>query len=813
MRNTLPSVAAFACLALVAACGDDGADAGDTDATDVAGDTSDTRADGSDAPDVATDATADSVADAGDATTDATQDADASPDVAADVVETRWYSASETLTGREALVYVDPFIGTGGTVFAYAALSPAAQVPNGFVKVGPDSTNRGFHAPNQHFSGYNAYDPDVRGFSHIRLIGTGAADMGLLRVLPLAAVPTDTMPPMAFAAIDKSTEVATPGYYRVEMPGEGVVAEMTASGWAAIHRYSYSGDAALVFDATASVVDTRNLDARVEVTPAGFSGELTYAGGFATRARPFTVYFDAALDPPADRAHIWSEDAYLPEETEGSGERVGGVFEWDDPAQLVELRIGLSLVDAEAARVNREGATFETTLERMRDDAESLWVDKLDNVEVGGGTDDLRTVFFTAQYNAYRMPSRLDEPDGRYRGVDGEVHVAVDHAYYSDMSLWDSFRTVHPWYELTDPEVARDCVLSLQRMYEQSGRFPRWPAMLGDTGSMLGSPAAIVVSGAALKGITGPDYAAALDGLIASDYGRLLSDDDTRGRDDVEDYVSLGYVPSDRNESVSLTLEYAWADHAIGRLARLLERDDADLYLGRGRSFAALFDEELAFFVPRSREGAFETTPLRSVYMGNGPYTEGSAWHWRFYGLHEPTYLAELYGQDVFGEELDRFFDQSPLGRSGMVDSTLPDPYYWHGNEPTIHAVYLFAYSDRPERGHYWQREIQTRIYRTGVDGLPGNDDGGTMSSWFLFSAMGLYPIAGTEFYIPGSPIFSRVVVRDGVNVTTVRADGADLETRYVSALTRDGAAVTSPQITHEELVGSELVFTMGDAP
>ncbi len=338
-------------------------------------------------------------------------------------------------------------------------------------------------------------------------------------------------------------------------------------------------------------------------------------------------------------------------------------------------------------------------------------------MRVAGGSEALQSTFYTALYHAYAMPTRFDEAGGAYLGMDREVHQAEGFRYFSDLSLWDSFRTLHPWLELTDPDLERDVLRSLLRMHADGGRMPRWPAGPSYTGSMIGSSADFLFAGGAKKGIDGIDYDAAADALFV------------HGRRDVQAaYVEHGYVPDDlHGESVSRTLEYGYADWALSLLAAHLGRPEADVLASRGRAWSELFNPETGFLDPRRADGTFVPVPRRTaVYMRQGPYTEGSPWHWRFYAPHDVAGLDTASGGDeALIATLDEFFDLSGVG-DGLLANARPDPYYWHGNEPDLHAAWIYADLGRRDRSLDRVGAIVERLYTPTPDGLPGNDDGGT---------------------------------------------------------------------------------------
>lgn len=807
MKNTRASLL-LASLAL-SACGDDN-NPSDVDAsTDV----------------VDTDTAADA---GGDATVDAAEDTDATPDVVADAGDTSdavedsadtVVQPPEFLTLDEAVERVNPFIGSGGVGFGYASLTPAAQLPVGFVKVGPDTTIAGSHAPQNHFSGYYYTDPHARGFSHVRLVGTGATDLGNLRFLPFSD-PGDIDPWRRWTPMDKDSETASPGYYAVTLPDAGVRAEMAAADFGAIHRYTYDGAAMFQIDPASSITDSGTQEASITVDGTRVTGWVTHQGGFAGRSAPFTLYYDVELDTAPTAVTVWDDDGER-EGTTATGTRAGAVMTFDDEATVV-ARLGVSLIDADAAEANRLSAIGDASLEDVAEAAEAAWRDVLDNVAIAGGTEREQTMFYSALYNAYRMPSRLSEPDGRYVGfdVDAQVRTAEGHAFYSDLSMWDTFRTLHPWYSLTDHTLQRDCLQSLLRMNEQGSRgMPRWPAMLSYSGSMIGSSADIVFGDAASKGVEGVDWEEAYNALYNSAYGRTFDPPLTTGRDGIESYVEYGYLPADlHDESVSKTLEYAWDDFGLANVARAAGLDDEAAELdAHAQSYLNLFRDDEGFLWPRNADGSWvEDVDDDQIYMRSGPFTEGSAWHWRFYGWHDAEGYAAAYddaGLDL-ADTLETFFTSSSLGQPGRPSNVLPGSYYWHGNEPAIHVASIFHIAGEHDRASHWTREIQERLYNDTPDGIPGNDDGGTMSTWYLFTTLGLYPVAGSDLYYLNAPLFERAVIQLGGGGTlTIEAPGASFERRVVTGITLNGEPLDRHHVQHAELIDATLEFTLEDMP
>lgn len=715
----------------------------------------------------------------------------------------------QLVDAERAFELVDPFIGTGGLGFGYAALTPAAQMPNGLVKLGPDTSKSGSHGELNHFSGYHYDDPDTRGFSHLHLVGTGAAGLGNLRVLPVAQVDADT-PWEQYTTMDKASEAAEPGYYTVELPDAGVTAELTASLRGGFHKYtSADGGLTLLFDPAGAVKTSVNTSVDMTVDGSTIEGSVVYSGDFATRSGPFTLHFSATMDPAPSNVSAWNDDGVQDGQTIAQGSQGGAVLTFDEASE-VELRVGLSLVDMDQARLHRTDELGGRSFDEVREAAKQAWLDKLGRVRIKGGSLENQTVFYTALYNVWRMPTRLDGADGRYRGVDDEVYRADGFKYYSDLSLWDTFRTLHPWLVLVDPELQRDCLNSLLAMKDASGYIPRWPAMQTFTGSMIGTPADFVFAESALKGIEGVDYDAAFDALYTTATEKPPEGAMFRGRTGVERYVQLGYLPADEfDESVSRTLEFSWSDWALANLADHLGRSEASELRDRSENWKNLFNPQGAFFAPKNADGTFEPVG-GSTFGREGPYTEGNAWHYRFYPIWHPEAFAETFGgQESFFTPLSAFFEDSKL-EGGGFQTVLPDQRYWHGNEHDLGAVYLFHYAGRSDQVGRWSRAIQTTAYTTEPDGLPGNDDGGTLSAWYLFSALGFSPVAGGDGYMLGSPLFpyAEVDVANGETLV-IEADGAAVDVPYVDDVSVDGEPAQGATLTHEQLMGATLTFEM----
>lgn len=743
---------------------------------------------------------------------------DSAPDLAQDMSENLSpdmpveLDPTKLVEAEQAYELVDVWIGSGGLGYGYAALTPAAQAPLGMVKLGPDTTRGNIRAENQHFSGYHDADPEVRGYSHLHLIGTGVADYGNVRVMP-----TRTLDGLADGtwrtARNRAEERGAPGYYRALLPEQGVEVELTASPQVGLHRYTFTGEqtAHIALDLTSSVTDRGVEDANLEIEQDGrLTGWVRYRGGYVGRAQAFTLYVDAVVSRAPQTTHVWDTDG-LREGQRAYGVRTGAVWSFEGAAgQPIELTVGLSMIDGDEALRNREEQA-RGGFDGVRARTKALWLERLGRVAVAGGTAKQQEIFYTALYNAYRMPSQFSESSGRYRGLDGEVHEAKGFTYYTELSLWDTFRTTHPLYVLLEPMLARDTLLTLMAMGRDGGTIPRWPAALSYTGGMIGTPADVLFAEGKLKGVEGVDYEAALEALRVTAEGMAPEGARFKGRHAMEDYRELGYVPADReDEATSLTLEYGWHDWALANLAGALGKtQDEATWRARSAGWRKLLHPESGFMQPRNADGTWaQGWRPETFYDRSGFYTEGNAWHWRFYPFYDAAALAEaLGGQEAMFEALERYFGGSDAAGERLIRPGLPARYYWHGNEPPLHNVYMFHAAGRPDRLAYWVDRVRERLYGDGPDGLVGNDDGGTLSSWYVFSALGFYPIAGSDLYVPGDPMFPLAELRLGGGKTVrIEASGQRGSLRRLRV---DGAALgEGALLEHGALVGaSRLEF------
>lgn len=715
----------------------------------------------------------------------------------------------------DPLGYVDPRIGTGGLGFAHGSCFVGAAAPHGLVKVGPDTSGPFGTVNFLHYSGYFAEDDKIRGFSHVHLHGAGATDYGVLSVMPIPAFdPAKLTVAANEARFAKASEVATAGSYEVTF-ANGIEAAMTATPRAAVHRWRGAGAILIDLDKTleGGAIDA----AELAIDPAAreITGQLHHTGGMSDGFGGYTLYFVARARTAWTAHRVWSAGNAPSQAPTAAGTGVGAAL---DVAGDFELAVGLSFVSIDGARRNLEAEVPEVDYEATRGRTRAAWSAHLGAVLVTGGSEVERRIFYTSLYHAFLMPSVIDDVDGAYQLAGGGPQRAIGYRQMSDLSLWDTYRTVHPLYAWLAPASARDAARSLVAFGEQTGIYPKWPLAIGETGTMLGASAEIAIADAVLRGVAGVEAERAWPGLRAAAMDPTAPPAGRGGRNDVEPYMQLGYVPNTRGRSVSMTTEYAHDDFALAQLAGALGHTaDRDALLARSKSWRSLYDPAVGFLRGKNPDGTFPAGAFDPLEMTED-YAEANAWHslWMA-AAHDPDGLAELHGGAAAAiAKLEMFFTLAKQDRETADEAAanFPRPYYWHGNEPDINAAFVFAQLGRPDLTHRWARWIQDTHYSDQPDGVAGNDDGGTLGSWYVLSALGVYPIPGSDGWILAAPRFPQARVRVGDRELVIVADGAGADAIFVQAVELDGVPVDVPALTHAQLAAAHtLRFVMGDEP
>jgi predicted alpha-1,2-mannosidase len=705
----------------------------------------------------------------------------------------------------DALAYVDPIVGTGGIIAQTTGVGPHAAVPFGMTLAGPDTRDdNGGRAPFHHYGGYHYDDVSIDGFSHTHSHGMGIVDFGGVMVMPRAGWdPAFTTDAGRSAPFDHAEEAATAGRYQVRLLDDDTLVDLVATEHGAFHRIDFApgADPVVLLDLGHALPGVEiGPDSWLAVDGAEITGFQRLSGGYSGRFGGLQTHFVVEIEPAPSSTGAWSNPEQ-PESgaSEASGSTAGTWVGFPAGTERVELRVALSVVDLEGARANLAAELPpEVDFEAAHARAEAAWREALDGAWIWGGDDEQvrRTVFHTAQYHTMLMPRTYRDVDGRYRGVDGEVHSA-DFRYLSDFSLWDTYRTVHPWYALVQPDIQRDCARSLVRMVEDGGALPRWPLGHGYTGGMVGSPAAIVLADTALKGIDGWDQALAFEAAMA----QATSPTAPVSRSGVDDWTDLGWVTTDNSGSASLNLEYAWADAAAARWAEALGRTgDAEALHALSGQWRNIWDAEAGFFRGRQRDGTFPEFESDRQFVWTSDYVEGNGWHylwmvpWDVEGMIEVEHDGD---RDAFLERLRSYWAEV----YAEPDDVLPDDWYWHGNEPVMHYAWLGALAgDRALTAEAVGWVLDHR-YRAAPDGLDGNDDAGTLSAWAIWATLGLYPVTGTDRYAVGSPAVARARVETALGPLVIEAAAPGA----TGSVTLDGDPIDGvvTVITHDQLSGT----------
>jgi predicted alpha-1,2-mannosidase len=698
---------------------------------------------------------------------------------------------------------VDPFIGTGGHGHTY----PGATLPFGMVQLSPDTRLTGWDG----CSGYHASDDVIYGFSHTHLSGTGIPDYADILFMPLTGEPylvngADAGPDKGYASrFDKATERAGAGSYSVRLADDGIDVELTATERSGAQRYRFpAGKNAWV------IVDLAHRDEVLE-SSLRLAGDREIEGMRRSTgwARDQVVYFVARFSRPWARAELARELAVVPDATAIDGKDVRARFAFGAKGEELIVRVGLSAVDVDGARRNLEAEQGNRPFDELRRAARERWNVALGRIDIEGGSAAQREIFYTALYHAMVAPNVYSDVDGRYLGMDRQIHRAEGRRQYTVFSLWDTFRSAHPLYTLIETERTREFIETFLAQYEQGGRLPVWELAANETDTMIGYHAVPVIADAWLKGIRGFDAPRALDAMLASA---------TREASGLAAYRQQGFIGSeDDGESVSKTLEYAYDDACIAQLAEDLGRADvAREYDARSQGWRHLLDPASGFMRARRNQRWVEPFDPRRV---DNHYTEANAWQYSFFVPQDVAGLIEALGGDErFVERLDALFEaeSATTGRE-QADITGMIGQYAHGNEPSHHAAWLYHHAGRPEGSARRVRQILDELYTAEPDGLSGNEDCGQMSSWYVLAAIGLHPVTPcTDEWLIGVPLFDRVTLHlESGKRFVVRTRGvAPGPGVFIASATLDGQPLSPSFLHHAEIVrGGELVLTLAAAP
>jgi predicted alpha-1,2-mannosidase len=711
---------------------------------------------------------------------------------------------------------VDPLIGSGGLGYAVGTMNPGASRPFGMIKPGPDTGLGPLQISFLNCTGYHYDQTDIWGFSHSRINGMGVPDYGALLVTPTVGMEASKAAIAgARSPFSHEDEEASPGYYAATLEGPGVRAELTATDRVARHRYTWdepTPEATIILNLGYNPADGRSTASEVSVDPKSgtLRGMTTVVGSYSKRFGGLPTYFAGRFSRPLAGYGVWDDEGELlgGDETM-TGAEIGAWLTFalsDEPGDdgTVELDLAISYVSMDEAEANL-AALGDESFDDTRSAAAEAWEAELGRVRVLGGSDDARRLLYSALYRSFLAPTIFTDQSGAYRGFDDAVHIADDFTYYSDFSLWDTYRTVHPLFNLLQRERHGDMMRSLVTMAEQGGDLPKWPLGIGYTGGMVGTSADIVLADSVLKDIDGFDE----DAAYAAARMHATEPRENAGRSGIAGYRERGWVAADDTGSAaSRTLEFAHADYSLGRwAARRGDSDDAELFGASAGNWRNLWEPDLGYLIGRRADGSFVTEGF-DPDVWQGYYAEGTAHHYLWSVPHNALGLADaLGGKAAMRERLAAYFeDSAAFYTSGAYSPLEQVSLYWQSNEPSLHNAYLFSEIGDPASTQRWVTWARERSYGLGPDGLPGNDDAGTMSAWYVWSAIGLYPLPGSDGYWITAPIFDRLELDLGDSAAPERrlaiiAEGeSGASAIYVASATYNGIPLDRPWITWEQL-------------
>ena len=742
---------------------------------------------------------------------------------------------SGMMSAQSLLEYVNPIIGTNGMGHTF----PGACVPFGLVQLSPETDTIPHNVDGkyqkrvyEYCAGYQHKDNTIVGFSHTHLSGTGHSDLGDILIMPttgkvLTNPGTSQNPEGGYRSrFSHDTETSKAGYYEVTLSDYGIKAQLTSTQRVGVHRYTFpDAQGQFVLDLGSGIY---NYEGKTLWTYLRVENDTLLTGYRITNgwARQNYTYFAISLSEPVseygytDRQKMkyngfWRKMDIHHNFPDMAGREMVGYFKFSLPAsRQLTVKVALSPVSMAGAVANLRQEAGDKDFDQLRQEAALTWEKELSQFRIEG-TDDQKTLFYTSLYHTMINPSVYMDVDGRYRGNDMEIHQADGFTNYTVFSLWDTYRAEHPLLNLIKPQQGLDMARSMVAIQQQSalGVLPVWYLMANEGWCMSGYHAVSVLSDVARK-IGFPDKASMLSAMKATSESRWM--------EGLEDYMQYGYVPYDRcGTSASNTLEYAYDDWAICQAA--LDAGDfsmAETYRRRALNYRNVFHPDLGLSCPRYKDGTWKKdfSPLQTYGEG---FIEGNSVNYSFHVPHDVRGMIGCFGGEArFIRALDDLFEH-PLDKKYYEDNEDIEEEcllggYVHGNEPSHHVPYLYAWTSQPWKSQYWLREIMNRMYVNNIDGLHGNDDCGQMSAWYIFSAMGFYPVCpGTDQYVIGAPYLPLCVLTlPGGKTFTIRAEGVSDANRYIKEIRLNGKPYRNSYITHSDILdGGELEFVMTSKP
>lgn len=740
------------------------------------------------------------------------------------LITAAFFAANIAVKAQNTCVqYVNPFIGTGAVDKNSLSGSnfPGATTPFGLVQLSPDTQE----SPDNPASGYDHNDKTIVGFSHTHLSGTGVSDLYDVLMMPTTGqIKTEAgdadKPGSGYrSAYSHSNETARAGYYQVMLTDYHINAELTATERVGMHRYTFpqSNSAHIIIDMDHTLPKQRTYyTCRIQDAQLRVINNKTIEGyrlitGWAYSRR---VYFRAEFSKPfasnvmVEGKHRYNNLSVI----NGTSIKAALNFNTTQGEQIL-VKVGLSATGIAGARLNMQTELPGWDFNKVAQQAQNKWEKQLETIKIEGTTEQ-KQIFYTGMYHAFTQPNNLADVNGDYMATDLTIRNAPDKTHYSTLSLWDTYRAANPLYTLIAPKFTARLINSMMRQYDTYGYLPIWQLWGEETYCMIGNHAIPILVDAVLKGIPGIDPQKAYQAVKGSATTPHQASP-------FYEWEKYGYIPEDvQSQSVSITLEMAYDDWCVAQLAKKLGKTaDYDRFINRGEFYCNLYNPETGFFQAKKTDGKWlePFNPLQYGGNGGNPYTEGNAWQYFWYVPQNVQGLIGLTGgAAAFNAKLDQFFTLNDLpgevngNASGFIGQ------YAHGNEPSHHITYLYDYSGQPWKTQMYANRVMSELYNNSFSGYAGNEDCGQMSSWYIFSAMGFYPVnPASGVYALGSPILAKAEVNLGngkVFTSVVKNPGkANI---YIQSVKLNGKAYTKTYITQKDIAtGSTIEFTMGPKP
>lgn len=717
-------------------------------------------------------------------------------------------NSEKIISNNDLIMKVDPFIGTGGHGHTF----PGATVPFGMIQVSPDNGISNW----DWCSGYHYSDSIVSGFSHLHLSGTGIGDLADVFFMPInkkvdLTLPTTSRNDLPYKSkYSHVNEKSVPGFYQVFLEDPKINVELTSSQRTAFHKYTFAENdlQSVVIDLGFAINWDKATKTGITIEDENTISGFRFSTGWAKNQK---VFFVARFSKPISEANLVVNNKVVQGKTsEGEKTATQLFFKSNDSKELF-VKVALSSVSIANAKENLDAGDFE----KAKSAAEKTWNTALSTIQVETPVDSLKTIFHTALYHAQIAPATYSDKNGQFRREDDTIITAKEYTAYSTLSLWDTFRAENPLLTLIAPNKVSDIINSMLAYYETKKILPVWTLYANETNTMTGYHAIPVIVNAYKNGIKGFDAKKAYEAMKTT----MMQNE--RGLDL---YKKFGFIPYNLlDESVTITLEYAYDDWCVAQMAKALGKEaDYQYFLNRSKAYQFLFDDKTGFMRGKSEDGKSWNEPFdpkHSNHREHTDYTEGNAWqHSWFVPQDVNGFIALHRGNENFSKRLEQLFTESSeiTGNNISADISGLIGQYAHGNEPSHHIAYMFNHAKQPWRTQYWVRHILDTQYNTTPNGLSGNEDCGQMSAWYVFSSIGLYPMnpASGEYEI-GSPIFEKTTINLPEGKTfIIEAQNVSNKNFYIQSATLNGVPFNQTTITHQQLLqGGTLHFVMGSEP